>query len=242
MYIKNLIRMVSVLAVMLSISCASASVQDRQNGGEQIGRTNPIDSILARLNRRTEELDSYQCQIEYRHVQPSVFDTQTLRKGTLYYSKLDGRSRLRVNFQTLQQDEEKEQKYNEQYIVVDGSEMPETGAHFEEFKSPKFIQIAHAEEPNQSANVFDLVSKNLPMVGFTKSDQLKEQFEITLPEQKNSEKQDIIQVHLKVKPNSVYKDDYVQIDCWIDEKLDLPVKIVAISTEPEGESLSQKDF
>ena len=80
------------------------------------------------------------------------------------------------------------------------------------------------------------------MVGFTKSDQLKEQFEITLPEQKNSEQKDIIQVHLKVKPNSVYKDDYAQIDCWIDEKLNLPVKIVAISTDPAGEPMDQKDF
>ena len=246
---NKFVRTFSVAVVMFCLALVSAS---GQNNEEQKEKTNPIDSILEKLNKQTQELESYQCQVEYRYVQPSVFDTQTLRKGILYYSKQDGKSKLRVNFQTLKQDEDAEKKYNEQYIVVDGSELPKkSGTNFEgiwlvhldyEFKSAKFIQIAQAADPNKSVNVFDLISKNLPMVGFTKSDQLKEQFDITLPERKTTEPTDIIQVHLKVKPNSVYKDDYVQIDCWIDGKLNLPVRIVAISTDPAGESLDQKDF
>jgi hypothetical protein len=43
----------------------------------------------------------------------------------------------------------------------------------------------------------------------------------------------LIQVHLKVKPNSIYKDDYISIDFWIDGKLDLPAKIIAVKSEPE---------
>ena len=38
---------------------------------------------------------------------------------------------------------------------------------------------------------------------------------------------------MKVKPNSIYKDDYISIDFWIDEKLNLPAKIVAVKSEPE---------
>ncbi len=248
MNIKKLIEMVSVFVVMFSISCVSASAQ---NGDVQKEKTNPIDSILEKLNKRTQELESYQCQIEWMYKQPSVFDTQTLRKGILYYSQQDGKVKFRVNFQTLQQDEEKEKECKDQYIVVDGSALPKSNTNFEgiwlvqmayDFNSVKFIQIAHASDPNKPMDVFDLISKYLPMVGFTKSDQLKEQFDITLPEQKKGESGDIIQVNLKVKPNSVYKDDYVQIDCWIDEKLNLPVKIIAISTEPAGESLDQKDY
>lgn len=249
MNVKNLIRTLSIFTVMVSVSCVSASVQGN-DAQKESQKTDPVDSILQKLNKRTQDLDSYQCRVEYRHVQPSVFDTQTLRKGILYYSKQGSKSELRVNFQTLQQDEETEQKYNEQYIVVDGSALPKEEGNLKgiwlvhldyQFKSAKFIQIAQASEPNQAVNVFDLVSKNLPMVGFTRADQLKEQFDITLPKE-NTDSKDITQVHLKVKPNSVYKDDYVQIDCWINEKLNLPVKIVAISTEPTGEPLDQKDF
>ena len=40
-------------------------------------------------------------------------------------------------------------------------------------------------------------------------------------------------MHLKVKPDSVYKDDYVSIDFWIDKKLGMPAKINAVSTEED---------
>ncbi len=46
---------------------------------------------------------------------------------------------------------------------------------------------------------------------------------------------------MEVKPNSVYKDDYISIDFWIDKKLGLPVKIVAVSTEPATEPIELKD-
>lgn len=269
----KIIQSIFTISMLFCISCSSASVE---NKAAETEKTKPIsiDSILENLNKMTQELQSYQCQLEYRHVQPSVFDTQSLRKGVLYYSKQEGASKLRVNFQTLKQDEEAEQKYNEQYIVVPKSDLErlynssikdktkkinlDEGiwlVHMDyEFKTPKFIQIAEAGEPNKSTDVFDLISKNLPMVGFTKADKLREQFDITIvtqdsnnPPQTSGEKpqaasDEIIQLHLKVKSTSVYKDDYVQIDCWIDTKLNLPVKLVAVSTEPAGQETAQKDF
>ncbi len=62
---------------------------------------------------------------------------------------------------------------------------------------------------------------------------MKKQFEVTLVEQKKSEPEGFIQVHLKVKPNSVYKHNYISIDFWIDKKLGLPAKIVAVTTEED---------
>jgi outer membrane lipoprotein-sorting protein len=38
---------------------------------------------------------------------------------------------------------------------------------------------------------------------------------------------------LKVKPDSEYKDQYTTIDFWIDKKLYLPARIVAVSTEED---------
>ena len=70
---------------------------------------------------------------------------------------------------------------------------------------------------------------------------MKEQFEVSLVEQKTRESQEFTQVHLKVKPNSVYKDNYVSIDFWIDKKSGLPAKIVTISTEPATEPVELKD-
>ena len=94
-----------------------------------------------------------------------------------------------------------------------------------EFKTVKYIQIAEANDTNEPIDVFDLISRNLPMVGFTKIEDLKKQFEISLTDEKKNEQENFIQVHLKVKPNSVYKDDYTHIECRIDKKINLPAKI-----------------
>jgi outer membrane lipoprotein-sorting protein len=36
---------------------------------------------------------------------------------------------------------------------------------------------------------------------------------------------------LKVKPDSIYKDDYKSVEVWIDKQLMLPAKISAVSTD-----------
>ena len=62
---------------------------------------------------------------------------------------------------------------------------------------------------------------------------LEKQFEVELIGQKTPDAGDFTQVRLKVKPNSVYKDDFLSIDFWIDKKVGLPAKVRAIKIEPE---------
>jgi hypothetical protein len=71
------------------------------------------------------------------------------------------------------------------------------------------------------------------MLGFSKINDLKKEFDVKLIEQKEDEAKDFIQVRLDVKPNSIYKDDYISIDFWIDKKSGLPAKVIAVTTEPE---------
>jgi len=202
-------------------------------------KADAVDTVLQQLNKKAQELKSYQAQIEYKFIQPLLFGSETLRKGTLYYTRSGKKSKLRINFETLKQDDEEEEKYAVQYIVLDGTWL----VHIDyELKGVKYYQLAEPRDPNEPVDAFDLASRNLPMIGFTKIEDLKKQFEVTLVEQKKGKGEDSIQVHLKVKPNSVYKDDYVSIDFWIDKKLGLPAKIVAISTEPATEPVEQKDI
>jgi outer membrane lipoprotein-sorting protein len=184
-----------------------------------------VEVVLERLKKQTEELNSYQSRIEYKFSQP-LLDSETLRKGVLYYQRLDGKSALRMNFQTLKQDEEQEHKYIEQYIF-DGVWL----THIDyQIKEVKRYQKA---EPNEPVDAFELVSENFPIIGFSKTDDLKKEFEIGLIEQKRDGAKDSIHLHLKVKPDSIYKDDYTSVDFWIDKQLYLPAKIVAVSTEED---------
>jgi hypothetical protein len=204
-------------------------------------KSDTIEAVLERLNKTTTELKSFQCQIEYQYSQP-LLESERLSKGTLYYVRSGGTSAMRINFNTLQQDDEKERKYIEQYIFLDGSKLPHPVREFKgiwlvhldyQIEQAKYYQLAEPNDPNASTDVFDLVGREMPMLGFSRVSDLKKQFDISLIGQEKPSSKDFTQVHLAVKPNSIYKDDFASIDFWIDKKSGLPAKIIAVKTEPE---------
>lgn len=208
-----------------------------------------VDVVLEQLNKKTSKLVSFQAQVEYKFIE-SLLESEKMQKGVFYYSRFGNDSKLRLNFKTSRIDDEDEEKYREEYILLDGADLPSPGRKFEgiwavqidyEMESVRYIQLTEATDPNKPTDVFDLINNNFPMIGFSKIEDIKKQFEISLVKQKKSESEDFTQVHLKVKPNSVYKDSYVSIDFWIDKKLGLPVKIVTVSTEPATEPVESKD-
>jgi outer membrane lipoprotein-sorting protein len=187
---------------------------------------NSVEATLQRLKQKTADLKSYQAQVEYLFISHPLLESETLKKGTLYYERFGEKSKLRMNFQTLKEDDEKEQKYVEHFIF-DGVWLTHIDYQIE---SSERRQLA---EPNEPVDVFDLASKNLPVVGFTKIDDLKKQFEISLAEQEKTKAEGSIKLHLKTKPDSIHKDDYTSIDVWLDKKSTLPVKVVAVSIDGE---------
>ena len=186
---------------------------------------NSVETNLKQLKQKTGKLKSYQGQVEYKLIQP-LLESEALRKGVLYYARFGKKSKLRMNFETLKQDDEKERKCIQHYIF-DGVWLTEIDY---EMKAVKRYQMA---EPNKPVDAFDAASENLPIIGFTKIEDLKEQFEVKLVERKKDKPESFIQLHLKVKPNSTYKDDYTTIDFWIDKKLGLPAKVVTVTTEED---------
>ena len=249
--IKSAVILLSAVSACLpsegKVACKCPNCSNTKQPAEE--KTNGADTVLKQLNQKTSELMSIQALIEYKFIQP-LFETEKLQKGVFYYARIGNSSKLRLNFQTRTIDDEEEEKYVEEYIVLDGACLSHPGQRFEgmwavqidyEMEAIKYIQLADTQDPNKPIDVFDLINKNFPMVGFSRIEDIKKEFEITLVEQKKSGPEDFIQVHLKVKPNSIYKDDYVYIDFWIDKKLGLPTKIVTVSTEPATEPAERKD-
>jgi outer membrane lipoprotein-sorting protein len=193
---------------------------------QSAGDANSVKAILDALSRKTSELKSYQCSIEYQFSQP-ILESKTLRTGNLYYARLESGSRLRIEFDTLVQDDGPKQDYKECYIF-DGQWL----THIDyQIKQVQKRQLAEANEP---VDAFELAKRNFPIIGFSKSDDLKKQFEITLKEQTQpvipaqAGIQELIHLHLKVRPDSQYKDDYKSVDVWVDTaKTGLPEKITA---------------
>jgi len=220
-----------ILLSAFCIGCAadSASSNPSEKAGNKPCLKKPpakttTDCILQGLKTSLQKLKFYQADFQYTFVD-SVLQARSKRRGRLYYSKPEKRSILRVNFQTLSADDEPEQKYAEDFLF-DGVWL--TRINYQ-VKQVDFYQKAPEDNP---VDAFDLAGQELAIIGFAKIDEMKKQFFVSLIEAP-PDVNDLNHLKLRVKPNSVYKDDYTAVDLWIDKKTSLPRKIVTKSTQQE---------
>ena len=180
-----------------------------------------IDNILRDLQKAAAGLKSYQCRIEYLFSQP-VLESKTLRTGTLQYARPAESSKLRIDFNTLSQDDGPQQKYIECYIF-DGLWLTHIDYQI------KQVQKRQLAEPNESIDAFELAKRNFPIIGFSKTEDLKKEFDVNLVDEPNGR----FHLFMKVRPDSQYKDDYKTVDVWLDKKLMLPARLTAVSTQDD---------
>jgi outer membrane lipoprotein-sorting protein len=185
----------------------------------------PVQTILDGLQKKAAEIQSYECKVDYVVSQP-LLESKTRRTGALYYARFNERSYLRIDFHTLQQDEEPQQDYREQF-VFDGVWLQHISYQTES------VERRQVAEPNRPVDAFALASRHVPVFGFAKVEDLRKQFEIELVPQTQPEPSPSHQLHLKVRPDSIYKDDYTTIDFWIDKTLGLPARILAVGAEAD---------
>lgn len=210
-----------------SADSATCPAQKQQTAGS------PLETILENLQKKAADLKSYECKVDYL-VNQTLLESKTRRTGALYYARFDGRSWLRVDFLTLQQDEEPQQNYREQ-IVFDGVWLQQISYQTQS------VERRQMAEPNKPIDAFALASRQVPVFGFSKVEDLHKQFEIELVGHSETEPLPYDHLHMKVKPDSVYKDDYSTIDFWVDRTLGLPAKVVAVGAEADvGETYEIK--
>ena len=212
-----------LLALVSTTASACNAKSDCQTTSSIRPTPSPVEMVLNKLNQQTEKLDSYQAQIEYFFKEP-MLDSVTLRKGNLYYRKFDTASKLRINFDTVKYDDEDQENQKSQYIF-DGQWLTVLDYQNKSCQRRQLLDANELSDPNKQVNAFDLLSDHFPLIGFTKTDDLKKQFEIELME--SPKENQPIHLLLKVKPESAYKDDYKTIDFWIEAKLNLPMRIMA---------------
>jgi len=224
-----------VLAVSLLTTPSYSAEETRGSSCGQLQNQDPnsVEAILDKLEARATTLDFYQCKLDYVFKQP-LLESQTRRKGTLAYAKHEKRSYLRIDFNTLQYDDEQEQPRQEQFLF-DG-----IWGTYIDFQSHS-VQRQQVAEPNAPVDAFALVSRRVPVLGFSKIEDLQKQFEIQLLQESTLKASPSYQLHLRAKPDSAYHDDYVSIDVQIDKKHELPTKIVAVTTEQDVHEIMLTD-
>ena len=187
----------------------------------------PLDKTLDSMQKKTDSIKTFQADVTYLFIQdPDLLDARRLQTGKLYYKKDDKKSNIRINFETLAIDEEDKEQHKEQ-IIFDGVWLTKI-----DYVNETVNSWQQAEE-NKPVNAFEFVSRNFPMVGFTKTEELRKHFDITLIENPKDDPNNQIHLNLKVKKDSKYKDQYKTMDFWVDKKSFIPVRMKTISLEDD---------
>jgi outer membrane lipoprotein-sorting protein len=180
------------------------------------------NDTLQKLNQSVKNIKNLSAAIEYIHSQP-LFDTQTVRSGKLFYVKDANNSTLRINFLTIKQDDSANQKYREDY-VFDGLKLTKIDYQSKSIATEQLGKDAPIEP-------FELVQDYFPIIGFSKPDELRQQFEIKL--QQKTDKQKFITLILIPKENSGFFKIYKQVEVKIDSKSFLPFDFSGLTLEDE---------
>jgi len=221
---KSISKLLLVLIAALPLFGACCAMSNPTSKNTEKPHADDTEQILEKLHQKTNLLQSYQSRFLYTFEQP-LFESKTLRTGRFYYKDYGSKSKLRINFSTLKQDEQKAQKYREDYIF-DGVWLTHIDYHLE---AARMKQLA---EPNKPIGALELLEQNFPIVGFGNIEKLSEQFEVSLLSGQNNDP-NFICLLFSVKPDSPYRKDYTRLELRLDEKLYLPARITALTTEQD---------
>jgi outer membrane lipoprotein-sorting protein len=80
-------------------------------------------------------------------------------------------------------------------------------------------------------DALDLAGRDIPVIGFTGMEQLKDNFDIKMVPSKEKTSKEGVCLHLITKAGSSFKNDYRTILFWLDKEVWLPARIEATTVE-----------
>jgi outer membrane lipoprotein-sorting protein len=179
-----------------------------------------IREILSKMNTATKKLESCHAKLSYLVIQdPELLDSSTLQNGVLFYQKTESGSKLRIRFDDIKQDDFDPVAQREEYLF-DGIWLTRISYKLQQ------VDIYQQAPQDKPIGVFELISHNFPLIGFSNINEIKTNFDISIaPKTGDPNEPDCLL--LKVKKDSDFMKDYEKVNIWVGNNLYLPEKIAA---------------
>ena len=178
-----------------------------------------LEQIVQHVQTAGRKLTTYRADLVYEVNQPEL-ETCMIRTGSMMARRDPNQSWLRVEFDTLQQDDLPREQAKEVF-VFDGIWLTDLNY---DAKSVTQRQMTPVDKPTDA---FELASQSMPLIGFTDMKELTEHCDLARIEL--TDHPQWVGLLLKVKPESDYSKDYTQLTFEIDPVHWLPAKVVALA-------------
>ena len=190
---------------------------------QPIDHSDKLEPLLSKMSEAAKKLTSFNADIIYKIIQdPELFESTTINKGKIWYFKDAARSYVRLSFTSRQEDDFAPEKYHEEYIF-DGYSVTRINYQLKQISIDQLVK-----KEDKPIDALELLSSNMPIVGFTSTANLSKDFAIELLPTQNTKP---IELKLTVKEKSKYYDKYVKLKLYIDRTLYLPIRIIATTRE-----------
>jgi len=182
-----------------------------------------LAALLEKVEKRGNELKSFQAEMLYTQQQPMV-ETMRTRHGTLYYLVKDSSVKFRIHFSDLQEQDLAEEKkapmvqFDEDY-VYDGLWFTIRNARL------KSIQRQEISKTPAKKEEFRLGKGPFPLpFAITKDDVLK-QIQTKLVEPGDKDPKETDHLVLIPKKDSSFAEEYVKLELWISRANSVPIQL-----------------
>lgn len=210
-------RILIICLFAFSVACVFAK--------EACCNSDPLDvgGIIAKITEKGEKLDSFTSNIIYSLTEdPEIFETTTIYTGTFRYLKTEKRQYAMIDFVTRQEDELPIEDYHQRYLF-DGVWLTRVDY---QLKQVNRDQLAPEDEPE---DVFELISKDFPLMGFSGADKLSDSYDIKL-----EQSDDAFAYKLRLEPKEDAEVKYSDIEFVIDKRNFLPQTITSTSVSDDS--------
>jgi len=226
---KHLLLLLLIMLFSVSVfasDSAENSVKDCNSVNHSAPEDLQLEKILQNIAQVSLNLKTFECNLSYLTIQdPDIVDSVTLQRGRLYYQKNEtDDSRLRIRFDRLKQDDFPEEAYIEDYYF-DGVWLTKVNYKLEQ------VNLYQQAPENEPVDVFELINDRFPLIGFSGSETLKRDFNVSVISASGKDPNEPIQLLLETKEDSKYLEGYKKVDFWIDNFNYLPVRVKAYSTQ-----------
>ncbi len=211
-----------IVIILMTAACVLQAQQACCTKGAKDDVCTDAAKLLKAVAEKGEKLKSFSSNIMYSLTEdPDIFETTTVYTGTFRFLKTDKRQYAMIDFTTRQEDELPVEKYQQRYLF-DGVWLTRIDY---QLKQVNRDQLAPEDKPE---NVFQLISKDFPLIGFSGVDTLSGGYDTKLIESAAGDKSVcVLALTPKEKPDGEIK--YSDIQFSIDRSTLLPKSIRAVS-------------
>lgn len=177
-----------------------------------------MDAILDRLEVKGRAIEGLRCKLIYKYVTVEPVEDETVKEGVLLFARGKPNARFLIQFNKMIADGVVSR--HGELFLFDGQWLTERN---DKAKTVTRRQIARKGE---HMNPFELGKGPFPLPFGQKREEILRQFDVSLKKFELGDPLRTRHLHCIPRPSSALAERYRRVEIYVDQRLDLPIRIV----------------